>query len=327
MARRRREREDSVRRLVVMIGLTVAALGAGLQPASAVVKVPMGNRHAEQPPIPGASTRRTRAGKTTFDEKYEKIRELLATDEDLRSKIRVTASAYGIDPIHIVGALVGEHTYNVDAYDRLQSYYVKAAAYAGTRFRFAYDGERIDDFVKRPAFEKCSKLSDSYRLWTCRETVWEESFRGRSVDGKTFPDNRFSAVFFQPFYAGQTFGLGQVNPLTALKLSDLVVRRSGIAPLDENDAGSVYNAIMDPNISLDFVAAAIRQSIDDYRMIAGMDISDNPGITATLYNLGNTLQRAEALAARNVAGGVNWPEENYYGWLVNQKLPELRPLF
>ena len=37
--------------------------------------------------------------------------------------------AYGIDPLHIVGAIVGEHTYNVDAYDRLQTYYVKAIAY------------------------------------------------------------------------------------------------------------------------------------------------------------------------------------------------------
>lgn len=316
-----------MRKLLAIIVLTTATLVGSLQPAFAVVEVPPGNRHAEQPPIPGASTRRTRAGKTTFDEKYERIRDLLASDENLRSKIRATASAYGIDPIHIVGALVGEHTYNVDAYDRLQSYYVKAAAYAGSSFQFAYDGEKIDDFVKRPAFEKCAKFGDSYRLWTCRETVWEEDFRGRSVGGKAFPDNRFSAVFFQPFFAGQTFGLGQINPLTALKLSDLVVRRSAIAPLDENDAGGVYNAIMDPDISLDFVAATICQSIDDYRTIAGMDISANPGITATLYNLGNTLQRAEALAARNASGILNWPEENYYGWLVNEKLPELRPLF
>ena len=43
------------------------------------------------------------------------------------------ASAYGIDPMHIVGAIVGEHTYNVDAYDRLQTYYVKAVAYLKSR--------------------------------------------------------------------------------------------------------------------------------------------------------------------------------------------------
>jgi hypothetical protein len=61
-----------------------------------------------------------------------------------------------------------------------------------------------------------TKMPGRARLWTCREEVWETTFRGKKVDGKSFPDNRFGAVFFQPFYAGQTFGLGQLNPLTAL---------------------------------------------------------------------------------------------------------------
>ncbi|MFC0480679.1 DUF1402 family protein [Gellertiella hungarica] len=316
-----------MRYFLAILSIATATLCSSLEPAAAMTRVPPGNRHVEQPPIPGASVRRTRAGKTTFDDKYEKIRDLLATDEQLRSKIRETARAYGIDPIHIAGALVGEHTYNVDAYDRLQSYYVKAAAYAGNSFQFAYDGEKVDDFVSRPEFSSCASLHDSYRLWTCRETVWDTEFRGKSVGGKQYPNNRFSAVFFQPFFAGQTFGLGQVNPLTALKLSDLVHQRSGIEPLDVNDAAAVYDAIMDPDKSLAFVGAAIRQSIDDYKSIAGMDISSNPGITATLYNLGNTLQRAQALAARNRSGGNALPEENYYGWLINDKLEELKALF
>ena len=145
---------------------------------------------------------------------------------------------------HVVGAIVGEHTYNVDAYDRLQSYYVKAASYAGESFRFAYDGESVDEFVARPQFAECKGKSDSYTLWSCREDVWESDFRGKSVGGKSFPNNRFSAVFFQPFYAGQTFGLGQVNPLTALMLSDLVSRVSGYPKLNEKNAGAVYKAIM-----------------------------------------------------------------------------------
>lgn len=317
---------SAVRIILATLGVALCLWGT-LRPAEAMTRVPPGNRHAEQPQIPGASVRRTKAGRTTFDDKYEKIRDLLASDEELRAKIRQTAREYGIDPIHIAGALVGEHTYNVDAYDRLQSYYVKAAAYAGNSFQFAYEDEKVDDFVARPEFAVCAKYRDSYHLWTCRETVWETNFRGKTVGGTSYPNNRFSAVFFQPFFAGQTFGLGQVNPLTALKLSDLVSQRSGIAKLDENDAAAVYDAIMDPDKSLAFVGAAIRQSIDDYKEIAGMDISGNPGITATLYNLGNTLQRAEALAARNRGGGTALPEENYYGWLINDKLNELKPLF
>jgi hypothetical protein len=296
-------------------------------PAFAMQTVPAGNRHAEQPDIPGASIRRTKGTKSSFDLKYEKVHELLATDRELMSKIRKISSAYGINPIHVVGAIVGEHTYNVDAYDRLQAYYVKAASYAGESFRFSYDGESVDEFVARPQFSECKGKSDSYTLWSCREDVWETDFRGKTVDGTSFPNNRFSAVFFQPFYAGQTFGLGQVNPLTALMLSDLVTRVSGYPKLNEKNAGAVYRAIMDPDISLAFVAASIRRSIDDYKEIAGMDISGNPGLTATLYNVGNSRQRAAALAAKNRGGGVTvWPEENYYGWLINDKLDELKGL-
>lgn len=214
-----------MRRLLTSLMIAVAL--ANSAPAFAMQTVPAGNRHAEQPDIPGASIRRTKGTKSSFDLKYEKVHELLATDRELMSKIRKVSSAYGINPIHVVGAIVGEHTYNVDAYDRLQAYYVKAASYAGESFRFAYDGESVDEFVARPQFSECKGKSDSYTLWSCREDVWESDFRGKTVGGTSFPNNRFSAVFFQPFYAGQTFGLGQVNPLTALMLSDLVTRVSG----------------------------------------------------------------------------------------------------
>ncbi|MBY5318636.1 DUF1402 family protein [Rhizobium leguminosarum] len=314
-----------MRRLLTSLMIAVALVNSA--PAFAMQTVPAGNRHAEQPDIPGASIRRTKGTKSSFDLKYEKVHELLATDRELMSKIRKISSAYGINPIHVVGAIVGEHTYNVDAYDRLQAYYVKAASYAGESFRFSYDGESVDEFVARPQFSECKGKSDSYTLWSCREDVWETDFRGKTVGGTSFPNNRFSAVFFQPFYAGQTFGLGQVNPLTALMLSDLVTRVSGYPKLNEKSAGAVYRAIMDPDISLAFVAASIRRSIDDYKEIAGMDISGNPGLTATLYNVGNSRQRAAALAAKNRgAGATVWPEENYYGWLINDKLDELKGL-
>lgn len=310
-----------LRRFILAV-LMIVAWSAPAALAGGLSVVPPGNRNAEQPKVPGASVRRTKAGRTTFDDKYEKIRDLLASDKTLIGKIKQTARQYDIDPIHMIGAIVGEHTYNVDAYDRLQSYYVKAAAYAGDNFRFGYKNENIGDFVARPEFSKCSGFNDSYRLWTCREGVWDRVFRGNTVGGVGYPDNRFSAVFFQPFFAGQTFGLGQINPLTALMQSDMVARRSGYPKLDPSDASDVYKAIMDPDKSLAYIAAVIRRSIDDYAEIAGMDISRNPGITATLYNIGNSAQRALALAS----SGRSWPEENYYGWLINDKLNELKSL-
>ncbi|PDQ20868.1 hypothetical protein CN311_11910 [Mesorhizobium sanjuanii] len=315
--------------ILVILGLTLAAAMFGAQAAALV---PPGNRNAEQPDIPGASSRRTQATNTTFQAKYRKVYALLQNDAGLRGKIRQAAAAYGIDPLHIVGAIVGEHTYNVDAYDRLQTYYVKAISYLSSKLSFAYDGEDITDFVQRPQFQKCAGKSDSYDLWECREQVWNRSFRGKSVGGTSFPNDRFGATFFQPYYAGQTFGLGQLNPLTALQMSDLVHQVSGLPRLDVGDPNAVYKTIMDPDLTLPYVAATIRKSIDAYNDIAGFDISGNPGITATLYNVGNPEQRAYALKAENdkrrAAGEPEkLPEENYYGWLVNDKLPELKALF
>jgi len=100
-----------------------------------------------------------------------------------------------------------------------------------------------------------------------------------------------------------------------------VTKVSGFPKLDENKAADVYDAIMDPDKSLAYMAATIRRSIDDYKTIADVDISRNPGITATLYNTGGSAQRAAALKAR---GGM--PEENYYGWLVNDKIDQLKSL-
>lgn len=312
-----------MRRFLVTLIALLAFTVSTIVPVQAATVVPAGNRNVEQPAVPGASKRRTKAGKTTFDRKYAKVVKLLARDKKLISKIKSIAGQYGIAPIHMVGALVGEHTYNVDAYDRLQSYYVKAAAYSGDKFRFAYEGQSIQQLIALPQFSDCASKSGSYELWTCRERVWNKSFRGKNVGGMSYPNNRFSAVFFQPFYAGQTFGLGQINPLTAMELSDLVNSVSGYPKLDENDAGEVYASIMDPDKSLAYMAASIRMSIDEYRKVAGVDISKNPGITATLYNVGNPRERAYELKAK---GAGTLPEENYYGWLINDNLAELEAL-
>jgi hypothetical protein len=307
----------------VCLVFSLIAMVCAISPVSAggYLVVPPGNRNATQPAIPGSSYARTKETKSTFEAKYAKVRDLLANDKALIAKIKTTAAAYEIDPIHIIGAIVGEHTYNVDAYDRLQTYYVQAISYVTSKFRFEYEGETIGQFVARPEFEKCAKLADdSYKLWTCRENIWETKFKGRKVGDVTFPKDRFTKVFFQPFYAGQTFGLGQASPLMALMLSDMVAKTSGYPKLSENRAAEVYDAIMNPDKSLAYMAANIRRSIDDYKTIARVDISKNPGITTTLYNVGHSSQRAAQLGQ----GGM--PQENYFGWLVNSKLAELKKL-
>ena len=87
-----------------------AALVATALPAAAMTIVPPGNRFEEQPAVPMASANRTRAAQSTYEAKYRKVYDLLKNDEALRSKIEAVAAAYGIDPLHVAGAIVGEHT-------------------------------------------------------------------------------------------------------------------------------------------------------------------------------------------------------------------------
>ena len=322
---------DKDKLLILLIAFTLfAPLHAGISKAQALL-VPPGNRNATQPPIPYGAVSRTRATNGSFEGKYTKIRNNLARDRKLMRKIKQAASRYRIDPIHIVGALVGEHTYNVDALDRLQTYYVKAMSYLGSDISFKHGSEHVSKFVRRPQFSKCNVHRNSYDLWTCRERIWNTEFRGKLVAGITWPGERFGKVFFQPLYAGQTFGLGQLNPLTALQANDLVRKVSRLPKLDPRQAPKVYNAIMDPDSTLHYMAAIIRISIDAYRQIAGFDISGNPGITATLYNLGDVKSRAYQLKAKNeqqTGEGSQpiYPEENYYGWLVNEKQADLQSI-
>ena len=156
-----------------------------------VIVVPPGNRSASQPTISYSSVRRTADTGGTFAAKYKLVYASLAKDRALIDKIKKTAAVYGIDPIHLIGAIVGEHTYNVDVFDNLQGYYMKALEYVGTNVQFAYLGQPIDVFVERPEFKACAEANSDYDLWTCREDVWRKSFQGKKVDGVAYPDDRF----------------------------------------------------------------------------------------------------------------------------------------
>jgi hypothetical protein len=307
--------------------LFLSILFATVLQAAAVTVVPPGNRNKIQPAIDMSSIKRLGETRENFEAKYAKIIALLSRDKNLIRSIKRAAAQYGIDPVHMIGAIVGEHTYNVGGLDNMQAYYIKALAYLDTKdLAFGYKGETIDAFLKRPQFSTCPTSGSSYDVWTCREAIWNRDFRGKTVDGSSYPNDRFSKIFFQPLYAGQTFGLGQINPLTALTVTDMVHRKSGLTLLDEDHAPQVYQAIMDPDMSLDYMAAIIRLSIDTYRSEAGVDISGNPGITATLYNVGDVKVRAHALAALRKHNRNAMPEENYYGWLINDRLDALRKL-
>jgi len=313
--------------LALLLGIEgPASLGfAESANAASAREVPEGNRYRSQPRIPSASARRTAASNSTYDAKFKKVVSVLKRDRRLLGSIKRVSKRYNIDPIHMIGAIVGEHTYNYDSLDSAQSYYVKALTYAGIDLSFEHDGEHVEEFVTREQFDRCrkkGKSTSSDSLWSCYERIWNGQFKGRRVDGVRYPKTNFNETFFQPLFAGQSFGLGQLSPLTVLKMSDRVARQSGKRKLDVTDAADVYRATMDPNLSLHYMAAVIQDAIEAYKKVAKVDISTNPGLTATLYNLGSPWSRA----AKFRRSGRQWPRENYYGWLVNDRLDELEAL-
>ena len=315
--------------ILVILGLTLAAT---LFAADAATLVPPGNRNAEQPDIPGASSRRTQATNTTFQAKYRKVYALLQNDADLRGKIKKAAAAYGIDPMHIVGAIVGEHTYNVDAYDRLQTYYVKAISYLSSKLSFAYDGEDITDFVQRPEFEKCAGMSDSYDLWECREQVWNHSFRGKTVGGDKLSRRPLRRHLLPALLCRPDLRPRPAQP--ADRAADERSRAQGFRPAEarrrrserglQDHHGSGPDAVLrrgdDPEID---------RRLQEHCRLRHFRQSGAHG---------DALQCRQSGAARLCAEGrerqaprrrraEKLPEENYYGWLVNDKLPELKALF
>ncbi|MEP0324313.1 DUF1402 family protein [Bauldia litoralis] len=327
---------NSFRRFIVATAAALAVVLTGSLPAPVaaadVIVVPPGNQFERQPRVDKGSRALTAMGGGSFKTKYDKVYKLLASDPNLIGGIKKVASIYGIDPIHIIGAIVGEHTYNIDTYDTLQTYYVKAMQYVSNdSLVFANRGDTAAELFARPQFARCNQFNTNYEVWDCRQTTWEDVFMGRFVDGRRYPRDRLHRVYFGPAFAGQTFGFGQLSPVAALAVTDIVNRKAGLPLLSIDDAPEVYQNIMNPETSLHYVAANIRVSIDLYKSIAGFDISQNPGITATLYNLGNAATRARTLRAENAKRAKSgkpplYPQENFYGWLVNDKEAELRKL-
>ena len=314
---------------LALSALAPVALTPATARAASLTSVPEGNRNKTQPDVPFSSARRTAAFKSSYDRKFEKVLAMLRRDRRLMSSIKKVAALYNIDPVHMIGAIVGEHTYNYDTLDSAQSYYIKAAAYAGLDISFKYADEPVADFVKRDQFKRChsDKMQrDSNVSWSCYERVWNSRFRGRTVGKVSYPNQTFNQTFFQPLFAGQSFGLGQLTPLTILKMSDRVHEVSGFDKLEPKDALDIYQAAMDPSKSLHYMAAVIQDAIEAYKAVAKVDISTNPGITATLYNVGAPWERAVRYSRARQQGKARWPEENYYGWLVNDRLKDLKGL-
>ena len=139
---------------------------------------------------------------------------LFKNDPRLVAKIKKAAAAYGIDPIHIIGAIVGEHTYNIDTYRHAPDLLRQGAAIRRQHL--------ADLLLPRPdgaaALRACRNSPSARRsrtttsCGTAAQTVWNASVLGQDGRRQALPDDRLHRVFFQPIFGGQTFGLGQLEP-------------------------------------------------------------------------------------------------------------------
>ncbi|UOM33323.1 DUF1402 family protein [Acuticoccus sp. I52.16.1] len=293
-----------MRGVISAIVVAIVAACAVPQAAHAQTSTQAGtyNGHA----LPEATKRRMKATKASIPAKLRRTLDELKAQR-LVPAMKRTAARYGIDPIHILAAVVGEHVFNYDIRDNLQ----EVALHYARRLRtttFSCGGVPLETVLELPQFRGCKGSSNSY--WTCVESTWYASVRGRTVGRERLPRRNLTESCFNPFATGQTYGLGQLSPVTALKMMDT----TKLPKITYKDADALYERILDPDESINVIAAVIVDSIAAYRAV-GVDISDRPGITATLYNVGNPWARARKSRGR--------PKVNYYGAYIEDHIAVL----
>ncbi|WP_244935008.1 DUF1402 family protein [Acuticoccus sediminis] len=292
-----------------MAFVLIAILSGFLAPAPTIAQTNEVPSTYGSHPLPAATQRRLKETRGSVPAKMRRTMDVLKAQR-LIPKIKRTAAAYGIDPIHILGAIVGEHVFNYDIRDNLQ----QVALQLGRRMRnveFACGSVPLERVLAMPQFNQCRGSSNTY--WTCVESTWQSKVRGSTVDGVRLPRRNLTESCFNPFATGQTYGLGQLSPVTALKMMDT----TKLPKLTYKDADAIYERIIDPDESLHVIAAVIVDAIKAYRAV-GVDISNRPGITATLYNVGNPWVRA-----RKSRGN---PKVNYYGAYVEDHIDVLEDM-
>lgn len=259
--------------------------------------------------------------------KYKNVVRLISKKSNI-CVIKEAAQLYGVDPIAIVGAIVGEHTYNVDAWDIGQNNYMYMLK--NWIKRFEANGIDLAEMFKEDMYFACTMATDNnYDLWGCYESVWKNDKRNpRKGQSKS----SIKWVFFNPIGTGYTYGFGQLGPERAFMVTDIVHQISGFPQLTLEDPPSLYDAILNPQTSIHYVAATNRKAIDIYKEVANFDISQNPGIISTLYNLGKEYEKAEELYQRTLKSlakneRAKYPQVNYYGWFINSKESELRDVY
>jgi hypothetical protein len=111
-----------------------------------------------------------------------------------------------------------------------------------------------------------------------------------------------------------SFGWGQLYMDAAREGEKLAAKLEGRKQLTDPE---LQDALLVPEKAVYYVAAVIRKVQDDYKA-QGIDISKNPALLATLYNLGKSETRARATKASGLA-----PRVNFFGLFVDRYLGDI----
>ena len=106
-----------------------------------------------------------------------------------------------------------------------------------------------------------------------------------------------------------SLGLGQIKPDVAQGVEEIVAKKEGRAA---RSLGQIAEALKNPYESLKYAAAIVRDGQDAYKA-RGFDISKDPALLTTVYNLGGAPTRADEAKAQN-----RMPRVNFFGFFVDE---------
>ena len=262
-----------------------------------------------------------------LDKKFSTVVETLRKG-GVFEKVAVISKKYGVSPQAVAACIIGEHVFNVHLVDNFQGYFI----YAYSKWIEQYDTARDQYLALLKEKDIAALLQDKslndYERWDTIFNVYNTKYRGT----KEYPNSNFLMAFFNPMRAGLTYGLGQLSPTRILLTNDIAVAKGGLKKIDPTHTDELYQSTLDVDTNIHYVAASVVAEIEQYKKHAQMDISQNIGVIATLYNLGDEKRRALKLAKENDTRtdqdkSLMYPKENFYGWYMNKKEAQIRALF